>query len=245
MCGRFILARDAISLKSRFRIDIPEGLDLKPSYNISPGQKTAVITGERPNELQLYRFGLTPSWAQKQMLLINARSEGDNNPNDDPDYTGEMGIFGKPAFRKPIRSQRCLVPADAYIEGTTKEKLDKPYVIYLRNKVRPFAFAGIWDEWNHPETGELIRSFAILTTFPNRLAARLPHHRMPVILRREDEARWLSAGLSEEELSSLMLPYPAELMNGYPIAPTIKNPKANDPGLIHPAGPRIFAESTS
>ena len=243
MCGRFILVQDSKSLKNRFKVEIPEGIDLKPSYNISPGQKTAVITGERPHELQLYRFGLTPSWAQKPMLLINARSEGDNNPTDDPDFTVEMAIFDKPSFRKPIRSQRCLVPADAFIEGTIKEKLDKPFVLFLRNKVRPFAFAGIWDEWTNPGTGELIHSFAILTTFPNRLTARIPHNRMPVILHREDEERWLSPGLSDEELSLLMRPYPAELMNGYPIAPTIKNPKANDPGLIHQVGPKIFAES--
>ncbi len=242
MCGRFILIQDAISLKNRFKLEIPEGLDLRPSYNISPGQKTAVITDERPHELQLYRFRLTPSWAQKPVLLINARSEGDNNPTDDPEFSGEMGIFNKPSFRKPIRSQRCLIPADAFIEGTVKEKLDKPFVIYLRNKVRPFAFAGIWDEWKHPESGELIRSFAILTTFPNRLMARIPHNRIPVILHRENEKRWLANGLSTEELSSMMVPYPAELMNGYPIAPTIKNPRANDPGLIHPAGPRIFTE---
>jgi len=243
MCGRFILIQDAISLKNRFKLDVPAGLDLQPSYNISPGQKTAVITSERPSELQMYRFGLTPHWAQKPLLLINARSEGDNNSADDPGYTGPMAIFDKPAFRKPIRSQRCLVPADAFLEGTTKEKLDKPFVIYLRNKVRPFAFAGIWDVWDNPGTGEKIHSFAILTTYPNQLMARLPHHRMPVILSRENEARWLSPDLTTDELSALMLPYPAELMNGYPIAPTIKNPKFNSSGLIEPTGPRIFSES--
>ncbi len=241
MCGRFILTQTTTSLKNRFRLIIPESPDLKPSWNISPGQKTAVITNERPAELQLYRFGLTPSWAQKPMMLINARSEGDNNPTNDPDFTGEMAIFNKPAFRKPIRSQRCLIPADAYIEGSTVEKLDKPFVIYLRNKVRPFAFAGIWDVWKHPETEEMIYSFAILTTYPNQLASSLPHHRMPVILHREDEVRWLSGNLSTEDLSSLMRPYPAELMNGYPIAPAIKNPRTNDSELIQAVGPRIFA----
>lgn len=243
MCGRFILIQDAISLKNRFKLEIPEGLDLQPSYNISPGQKTAVITNERPNELQLYRFGLTPHWSQKPMLLINARSEGDNNPGDDPDFSGPMAIFDKPAFRKPIRTQRCLVPADAFLEGTTKEKLDKPFVIYLRNKVRPFAFAGIWDLWENPGTGEKIHSFAILTTRPNQLMAKLPHHRMPVILSRENEGRWLSSDMAYDDLSSMMIPYPAELMNGYPVASAIKNPKLNSPGLIEPTGPRIFPES--
>lgn len=242
MCGRFILVQNTVSLKNRFKVDIPEGFDLKPSYNISPGQKSAVITGDKPGELQLFRFGLTPHWARKPMLLINARSEGDNNPEDDPEFSGPMAIFDKPAFRKPIRSQRCLVPADAYIEGTTAEKLNKPYVIYLRNKERPFSFAGVWDEWDNPDTGEKIFSFAILTIFPNKLIAGLPHHRMPVILSRENESGWLSRDISREELSKWMAPYPAGLMNGYPVHPAIRNPKTNDPSSIQPTGPRIFAE---
>ncbi len=103
--------------------------------------------------------------------------------------------------------------------------------------------AGIWDVWSNPDSGELFHSFAIVTTYPNQLVARLPYHRMPVILFREDEAGWLSKDASPRELSLLMKPYPAELMNGFPIAPTIRNPLANDPGLIHPVGPRIFTEN--
>ena len=32
-------------------------------------------------------------------------------------------------------------------------------------------------------------------------------------------------------------------MNAYPIAPTIKNPGADDSGLIHPAGQRLMSET--
>ncbi len=243
MCGLFILIQDANSLKDRFRAELPGETSLQPSYNISPGQRTAVITGDRPNEIQLFHFGLTPHDALKPVLLIEARSEGEKNPTDDPDYTGELGIFNVPAFRKPIHSNRCLILADAYIEGTPDARLNRPFLIYLRNKIRPFAMAGIWDVWSNPDSGELFHSFAIVTTYPNQLVARLPYHRMPVILHREDEARWLSKDASQKELSAMMKPYPAELMNGFPIAPTIRNPLANDPGLIHPVGPRIFTEN--
>ncbi|WP_255454164.1 hypothetical protein [Prolixibacter sp. NT017] len=41
----------------------------------------------------------------------------------------------------------------------------------------------------------------------------------------------------------MLQPFPAEHMNAYPIAPTIKNPQADDPGLIHPAGPRLLSEN--
>ena len=240
MCGNFFLIQSPDSLKFRFKVNIPGGINIQPSYKISPGQKSPVITSDRPHEIQLYRFGLTPSWAQTQMTLINARSEGDNNPTDDPDFSGEMAIFNKPAFRKPIRSQRCLIPADAYIEGTTVEKLNKPFVVYLRNKVRPFAFAGIWDAWKNPVTEELIHSFAILTIFPNQLASSIPHHRMPVILPREEEERWLKDGLSNEEISSMMRPYPTDLMNAYPISPEIKKLRVHDVSSIQPIGPNIF-----
>jgi len=242
MCGRFMLIQDANSLRERFRAELPVETSLQPSYNISPGKRTPVITGQQPHEIQMFHFGLIPFHAVKPVPLTEARSEGENNPTNDPGFAGEMGIFTTPAFRKPILAQRCLVPADAYIVGTTDEKIQRPYLIYLRNKIRPFALAGIWDVWINPDSDESICSFAIVTTYSNRLIARLPYSRMPVILQREDESKWLSGGASPEELAALMRPYPAEWMNGFPIAPTIRNSLANDPGLIHPVGPRIFTE---
>jgi putative SOS response-associated peptidase YedK len=243
MCGRYILIQKAEVLEKRFGVRIPDTVHLVPSYNISPGKFAPVVTDENPHEIQLFRFGLTPSWMTKPALLINARSEGDHNPDNNPIYSGARGIITKPAFRKAIRSQRCLIPADAFIEGPEKEKLNKPFVVYLRDKVRPFAFAGIWDCWKDPETSELIYSFAIITTVANSLLQRIQHHRSPVILHRMDEKNWLSTSLPLSEVTRLLVPYPAELMNAYPIAPTIKNPAADDPGLIHPAGQRLMPEN--
>lgn len=242
MCGRYILIQTAEVLEKRFGVIIPDTVQLTPSYNIAPGKYAPVITNAKPYEIQLYRFGMTPSWATKSSMFINARTEGDNNSENDPLYMGAKGIISKPAFRKPIRTQRCLIPADAFIEGPEKEKLSKPYVVYLRDKQRPFAFAGIWDEWMNPESGEIISSFAIITTTANALLLKIPHRRSPVILHREDEKKWLSNDLALAEVTNLLAPYPGELMNAYPIAPTIKNPLADDPGLIHPAGERLMPE---
>jgi putative SOS response-associated peptidase YedK len=242
MCGRYILIQREELLEKRFGVLIPDTIHLVPSYNIAPGNYAPVITNENPHEIQLYRFGLTPFLATRPTFIINARTEGYHNPENDPRFTGTKGIISTPAFRKPIRTQRCLIPADAFIEGPEKEKLNKPYVVYLRNKVRPFAFAGIWDQWTNPGTGEIISSFAIITTVANALLLKIPHYRSPVILHPSDEKRWLSNDLPLAEVTNLLVPYPAELMNAYPIAPTIKNPMADDPGLIHPAGERLMPE---
>ena len=243
MCGRYILIQKASVLERRFGVIIPDTINLVPSYNIGPGKFAPVITNERPHEIQLFRFGMTPSWMNRPTLLINARAEGDHNSDNNPIYNGAKGIITKPAFRKPIRSQRCLIPADAFIEGPEKEKLNRPFVVYLRDKVRPFAFAGIWDCWKNPVTSELIYSFSIITTVANEVTQKIQHHRSPVSLHPEDEKKWLSDTLPLSEVTRLLVPYPGELMNAYPIAPTIKNPAADDPGLIHPAGERIMTET--
>lgn len=242
MCGRYVLVQKVEQIEKRFNVTAPPGFEFKPSYNISPGNSAPVITSENPRQLDLLRFGMIPFWAKKPMALINARSEGDHNPENNPDYTGARGIITKPAFRKPIRSQRCLVIADCFIEGTVKEKLSKPFVVYLKEGERPFAFAGIWDQWANPETGEIIRSFAIITTTANELLQRIPHHRSPVILPRHLEQAWLSNDIPLSDVTAMLKPFPADRMNAYPIDPAIKNPRADGAHLLKPIGQRLTPE---
>ena len=71
----------------------------------SASERAPVIASDRPGEVQLFLFGLVPHWAQKPMCLLNARAEGDHNPENTPDYQGAKGILQKPSFRKAIRSQ--------------------------------------------------------------------------------------------------------------------------------------------
>lgn len=242
MCGRYVLVQKIEVLEQRYNVTVPLNFDFKPSYNISPGKFAPVITSENPRELQLFQFGLTPFWAKKKMYLFNARAEGDKNKENLPNYHGAKDIIIKPAFRKPIRSQRCLIPADAFIEGTTLEGLSKPFLVYLQNKERPFSFAGIYDTWTDLDSGEIVSGFSIITTHANDLMQKIPHHRSPVILSREQERKWLNSKTPLTEITAMLNPLSSEKMNAYPIGNEIKNPIAEGNSLIIPIGPKLQEE---
>ncbi|MEI6061998.1 MAG: SOS response-associated peptidase [Bacteroidota bacterium] len=242
MCGRYILVTTLEKIEDKFGLP-PQHISLEPDYNISAGHLAAVITDEKPKEIQFYTFGMTPFWAKREMLLVNARGEGDSNRADTPGFRGAMGIIQKPAFRKPIRSQRCLVLASAFIEGPREAGLTKPFLIYLRNHQNPFAFAGIWDIWLDPQTGEEVASFSIITTTANTLLQKIGNPRMPVILDGKEAKKWIRTESHLSEIIPMLNPYDSRLMNAYPLDPGIKNPEVNNKSLILPAGKRLYDES--
>ena len=241
MCGRYVNISKVKAVEKRFSAIVERPELFMPNTNIGIGAKALVITQERSDLIKHYQFGFTPYWAKKPFHLFNARAEGDHNKENETSYSGAKGITSKPAFRKSIRSKRCLVLADAFIEGPKVERLSKPYVIYKKDG-SPFAFAGIYDTWINPDTGETIDSFAIITTVSNKITAAISHHRSPVILHEEDESIWLDSNTPLAEVTDILQPYPAEELNAYPISSAIKNPRSNGAELLKPIGQRIIPE---
>ena len=92
MCGRATIITPAADLEKRFNAAFIKGAVLNENVNISAGNKIPVITNEQPNHIQMFTLGYTPKWAHKQTYMINARSEGDLNPENNPQYKGAMGI---------------------------------------------------------------------------------------------------------------------------------------------------------
>jgi putative SOS response-associated peptidase YedK len=48
---------------------------------------------------------------------------------------------------------------------------------------RPFTFAGLWDGWKDPESGEWLRTWTIITGEPNEPVHRSIHVRLSFCLR--------------------------------------------------------------
>ncbi len=180
MCFKYALVSQLATIEKKFSVLAEIRLVWEPPCVVSPGEETLIITQQNPRQLTLSKFGLTPSWSKQPMNLINARAEGNKNPENDPLFTGGKSIFMKPAYKRPIVSQRCVVIADAFVEWSFTSK--QPYLVYLRDKARPFGMAGLYDIWINPETRAETHAFTIITVPGNSLIHQLPASRMPVIL---------------------------------------------------------------
>jgi len=240
MCKKFVLASDLQRIETRFnaRLD-PDTPKIPKLYAVSGGEDSYVITSQDPHLIQVFNFGMNPFFADEPLNLINARAEGDKNSNDNPLYNGSKAIFLQRAFRKPIQSQRCIVIADAYYEWSD---MDKPYLVYLQNKIRPFSFAGLYDKWQNPHSEEVVHSFAIITTISNPLLQSLGATRMPVILSKSNETHWIKASNHLADVLRLLVPYPFEKMNAYQVSDSVNLPRINDPCLVNPIGKKIREE---
>jgi putative SOS response-associated peptidase YedK len=250
MCGRFTLTIDPAQLQDSYSgLVVSNDIRpyLQPRYNIAPSNLVAVVANTGENRLDLFRWGLIPSWAS----LSKPETA---NPTDSQMGPGAAGIpdIGnrlinarsdtleqKPSFRTAYRKQRCLILADGFYEWWFDEKQNRkiPYFFYLKEtdpstgrKYRPFAFAGLWDRWTRREDGTEILTCAIITTSPNDAVAPV-HSRMPVILTPENYAVWLSPGDRRMKGAEdpLLTPYPASEMASYPVSRRVNSPDNDDP----------------
>jgi putative SOS response-associated peptidase YedK len=218
MCGRYTLV-EVDGLQKRFSLEeaLPE---VSARYNVAPTQTMPVVTRHSPNQLELMRWGLIPSWAKEPNIgnrMINARAET---------------VAEKPAFKRALERRRCLIPASGFYEWKQTESGKVPHYIHLTDEPL-FAFAGLYENWKAPDE-TWVRSYTIITTTANDLMAPL-HNRMPVILGREDEDLWLDPDATEtERLLPLLRPYPARHMAAYPVSRAVNSPTNESPTLITP-----------
>ncbi len=222
MCGRFTLHTKLQELADAFGFDAGD-LDINSRYNIAPSQDIlAVRFQESARRTALLRWGLIPSWSKDPRMgtkMINARSET---------------VASKPAFRSAFRKRRCLVPADGYYEWKREGSVKSPWYFRMRSR-KPFAMAGLWEEWISPDQGT-IASCCLLTCGPNELMLPV-HDRMPVILDDESARTWLDPAADPESVMKILEPFPAELMTGHAIGKIVNNPRHDSADCIEAPAP--------
>ena len=95
-----------------------------------------------------------------------------------------------------------------------------------------FAFAGLWETWG--SNGDELRTVTIITTEPNAVVESI-HDRMPVMLEREEERRWLEED-DPDELEAMLDPGPDDQTGAYEISTKVNDPSNDLAEIIEPLG---------
>ncbi|EGO93246.1 hypothetical protein APM_3554 (plasmid) [Acidiphilium sp. PM] len=219
MCGRFAAFQPVEATRKLFGAVNAAPSDARPSWNIAPSQRALVIrhhpeTGER--RIDLLSWGLVPHWTKdlkEARRPINARAET---------------VATSPMFKQAFTARRCLVPVDAWYEWQVTPNGKRPFA-FARTDRTTMAFAGLWESWNTPGTGKVLRTFTIITTSANAMAAPV-HDRMPVILDADDWPLWL--GERTGEPAALLRPAPDMMIEAWPVGRSVNSPQNNGPELL-------------
>lgn len=219
MCFSYSVNFNADALKSRMQL---EDLILPESgyfFSAFTWPHLPVIVGEKVKlKSCIKQWGLIPGWCKDEQQSMELRKLALN-------AKGET-ISEKPMFRNAFKNGRCLIPAAGFFEWRDVNKKKYPYYIYPSNNSY-FLFAGISESWLNKNTGEIVETYAIVTSPANRLLSKIHNTklRMPLILSESDGLSWI--GGTETDAGALVKPYSDELMTSHTISRLVSNPKGN------------------
>lgn len=221
MCGRFTLRTPLGVLVDQFAAQLDSSLQLAVRYNIAPSQNIPVVRlDDGHRQLTTMRWGLVPVWAKDLKIGfsgINARADT---------------VATKPMFRAAYKKRRCLVLADGYYEWKTEGKSKLPQ-FYEIDDGRPFAFAGLWEQWWGPDKSSVdpLESCTLITTAANELASQV-HDRMPVILDPPDYDAWLDP--ANQDVGYMLDQFPPDRMSVKPVSTFVNNARHEGAECIAP-----------
>ena len=220
MCGRFTVKATWAELVALYRLTMDAAPhNLRPRYNVCPTDPVDVVTAEE-------------------------------NVNSSPCVGASSRVGGaKPSktrsWRRSMRERRRLRPSRSFAtrsnaraalsqclgitSGKTRQVENSLGISRRRDGSPLLTAAGLWDEWKDRQTGERLKSCTMIITEPNDFAAEV-HDRMPVFLKEEQFASWLSG----EAGAGILKPAPNDYLQRWPVSKRVNSSKADpdDPALI-------------
>jgi putative SOS response-associated peptidase YedK len=217
MCGRFTQMYTWQELHALYSIHdrSPDRSNLEPRYNIAPTQEIDILLPlEGSQWMTRARWGLVPAWWKNELSdlpsTFNARAET---------------VAEKPMFRLAFKSRRCVIPASGFYEWSGPKGARRPHYV-TRADGRVMSFAGLWDRWQDPESGEQRLSATIIVGPANDWMSRI-HNRMPVILEAEDVSAWLYGPRAD-----LLAPPPEDLLQEWGVTPRVNSSRYQDADAV-------------
>ncbi len=164
MCGRFYVSEETAKEIEKIIRNVDLRMQRMHFGDIYPSQRAGILSGESAElKLEDMQWGF-PQY-QRKGLLINARAET---------------ALEKKTFRDSVLHRRCVIPARHFYEWDAS----KNKVSFFREDSPILYMAGFYN-WFEEET-----RFIILTTQANASVSPV-HHRMPLVLEKNELETWV------------------------------------------------------
>ena len=151
--------------------------------NAFTNPKIPVITSQEPKKIQLFNWGLIPSWIKNYEGALNIRTKTLNAKSETLKY--------RPSFRNLIGRRHCMVLVNGFYEWRHEEKKKIKHLIHIQNN-KLFVLAGLWDRWVDKSDGKIINTVTILTKEASGIMKYLHNSklRQPIIMDYQTGFKW-------------------------------------------------------
>ena len=198
---------------------------LPPMFHVNgfAHERAPVITNKEPDRMQLMEWGLIPNWVKTDYQAIEIRDKTINARAET--------LLEKPSYKSSVQFRRCVIIVDGFFEHFHFNKKTYPYFIQRRDK-KPFAIAGLWDEYKNDHEDSLY-TFTLITTRANKRMSKIHNNpkvisktgpRMPAIIADDRIKDWLFVGSDKggdfnHKLSGLLIPFSESELMDFPVRP--------------------------
>lgn len=219
MISRYALYTTA-DLSTHFNLTdgLPKGI--KPHYNISPTVDTPVIFNlEGARTIKPMKWGLVAKGAKDTNSVFRYKTYN----------IASEKIFSRHSWEQAVRERRCLVPANGFY---VLNDSGKKRAFYVESKGKELiSFAGVYSSWEDLE-GVTHGTFSVITI---EASSEMPaiNGRMPIIIKPEDQERWLDPAVNDmASLYDMLRHYPSGQLSVFEVSAAVHSPKPNSPDLI-------------
>lgn len=215
MCGRIMIKIDGTGFWAFCKAIESEGIgifqkewfgynDTEPHPFYPSDILPIIVQNNHQRKITSMYWGLLPHWAQNDAIFYKTKTDRlvfkwKSTPKAHFNMRADT-IQGAKKWTNLSNSNRCLIAVSNYIEWQDKDMLppkQKPISKKFSVKNSSYFFlAGVWDKVTIENIGEFY-SVAIITTTPNKLMEKLPHHRMPVIIPESEAEAWLNGNQNQ------------------------------------------------
>ncbi|MDB6118394.1 MAG: hypothetical protein JWO08_2175 [Verrucomicrobiaceae bacterium] len=184
----------------------------KLRFRVPPSEPAPVLTvqGDKAS-IRMMNFGFATQRGRQMM----ARGET---------------VAKLPMFRDGFKHRRCLILVHGFYDSEDMGKQGRqPWHLHLKDDGL-MAFAGLWESRADAD------NFTIVSAPANSVVARVID-RMPVILPQELWRPWLQADSKAEDLQPMLVPFPSDRMEAYPVTRKVNQKGFDGPECILPIVP--------